>query len=99
MGIKEKIYPLTLLYITIYHLKKPYFIIVLYKEVQKFNSPHIKNVSFLPFHHALPIISIIDIDIAATATGQKQAGACGCPDFYIYISHDRRRPEERGGRT
>ena len=39
MGIKEKIYPLALLYITIYHLKKPYFIIVLYKEVQNFNNP------------------------------------------------------------
>ena len=39
MGIKEKIYPLLLLYITIYPLKKPYFIIVLYKEVQNFNNP------------------------------------------------------------
>ena len=42
------------------------------------------------------IISIIDIDIAATATGQKQTGACGCPDFYIYhtTGEGRRKGEE-----
>ena len=59
-------------------------------------TPHVINVSFLPFRRTLPIISIINIDIAATATGQKQAGACGCPDFYIYhkTGGGRRKGEE-----
>ena len=72
--------------------------VVIYKNIVGYIFAFISLIKYLLKRLVLLvlIISIINIDIAATATGQKQAGACGCPDFYIYhtTGGGRRKGEE-----
>ena len=72
--------------------------VVIYKNIVGYIFAFISLIKYLLKRLVLLvlIISIINIDIAATATGQKQAGACGCPDFYIYhtTGEGRRKGEE-----